>query len=97
LKREGTLAVLFLAGWCPFCVRFQTTFGEAAKKSAVPWACADVSDDDNVLWDIFSIHTVPTVAVFRNGKVVFRIDGVRGRGLSQKDIEETIGKMKVLG
>ena len=94
LKRPGTLAVLFQASWCGFCRRFQPVFEEAAKKSGISWSAADVSDDDNVLWDVFNIAVVPTVIVFRNGKPVFRSDGVRGRGLSQNAIDEIIHQMK---
>jgi thioredoxin 1 len=96
LKREGTLAVLFVATWCPFCVRFQPAFEEAAKEGKIFWALTDLSEDDNVLWDTFHIHTVPSIVVFKNGEAVYRKDGVRGRGLSQNDLKETIDKMRLL-
>ena len=94
LRRDGALVVLFLASWCPFCRRFQPAFETAAKKSNVPWAVADVSDDDSILWDTFKIDTVPTVVVFKDGKAVLRRDGVRGQGLSESDVKEIMNKMK---
>jgi thioredoxin 1 len=97
LKREGTLAVVFLASWCSYCRRFQPVFEEAAKVNGTVWASADVSDDDNELWDVFNIEIVPTLVIFKDGKPVWRKDGVRGRRLSEGVIAEAMGQMKLLG
>jgi thioredoxin-like negative regulator of GroEL len=56
----------------------------------------DLSDDNNPLWDAFSIEVVPTIIVFKDGKTEFRKDGVFGRGLSEKAIDETMARMKLL-
>jgi thioredoxin-like negative regulator of GroEL len=56
----------------------------------------DISDDDNQLWEVFSIEVVPTIIIFKDGKAVFRRDGILGRGLSEKAIEETVEQMKLL-
>jgi thioredoxin-like negative regulator of GroEL len=56
----------------------------------------DISDDDNPLWAIFSIEVVPTIIIFKEGKAVFRRDGVFGTGLSEKAIDETMDQMKLL-
>jgi thioredoxin-like negative regulator of GroEL len=95
LRRGETLAVLFLASWCPFCRQFLRAFETAAKASGVLWASADLSDDDNVLWDSFKIDVVPTVVVFKHGKTVFRKDGALGRGLSGDAIKEIIHRTKL--
>jgi len=97
LKNAQTSAVVFLASWCPFCQRFRPLFEVAAKQNTVPWAIADVSEDENELWDVFNIKVVPTVVVFKNGEPMFRRDGVPGRGLSEEAIEETMAQMKLLG
>ena len=94
LKQDGTVAVLFLASWCPFCRQFRPTFEAAAKSSNTPWAWVDVSEDDNIFWETFDLDVVPTVVVFKNGEVVFRRDGERGRGLSQNVIRETTDCVK---
>jgi thioredoxin 1 len=94
LRQGGTLAVVFLASWCPFCLRFQPAFEAAAKSSGTPWAWVDVSEDDSIFWDTFSLSVVPTVVVFRDGEPVFRRDGKRFRGLSQDVIRETIDYVK---
>ena len=94
LIHSGTLAVLFLAQWCPFCSSFYPGFQEAMNGKSVPWAVADISEEENPLWEIFDVAVVPTIIVFKNGESVFRRDGVRGRGLSQKAIDETIQECK---
>jgi thioredoxin-like negative regulator of GroEL len=71
-------------------------FQAAAEKSDVAWASMDISDDDNPLWEIFNIEIVPTVIIFKEGKAVFRRDGIYGRGLSEKAIDETMDQMKLL-
>lgn len=93
---KGTLAVLFLASWCPFCTRFYPAFQAAADKNGIAWASLDISDDDNPLWEVFSIGVVPTIIIFKEGKAVFRKDGGLGRGLSQKAIDESMDRMKLL-
>ncbi len=88
--------MLFLASWCPFCTRFYPLFQTTAEKNSIAWATVDISEDENPLWEIFSIGVVPTIIIFKEGKAVFRRDGSLGRGLSQKAIDESITQMKLL-
>ena len=90
------MAALFLASWCPFCRQFLPAFEAAAKANDTSWAIVDVSDYDNELWDVFNIEVVPSIVIFKNGKPVWRRDGVPGRGLSDRVISETVGEMKSL-
>jgi thiol-disulfide isomerase/thioredoxin len=96
IKRGGTLAVVFLASWCSFCRRFLPAFRAAAESNNLLWASADLSEYANPLWSVFDIEVVPTVIVFKEGRLMFRIDGVLGRGLSQKAIEDIVSRMKLL-
>jgi len=96
VRHDGTLAVIFLAPWCPFCRQFLPAFRAAAEGNSIHWATADLSDYDNALWNTFDIGVVPTVVVFKDGKQIFRIDGILGRGLSQKAIDDTVSRMKTL-
>jgi thioredoxin 1 len=91
------MPVLFFASWCPFCREFYVTFEAAAKNRGISWSSADISDDNNPLWESFNIEVVPTLIIFKEGEAVFRRDGVRGRGLSEKAIDETFHQMKLLG
>lgn len=54
------------------------------------WAEVDISNDEDPLWETFDINVVPTVIVFRDSRPIFRRDGLLGRGLSEKAIEETL-------
>jgi thioredoxin-like negative regulator of GroEL len=45
-------------------------------------------DDDNPLWEEYSIEAVPTVILFEEGKVCRRLDGIFGYGLSENQLEE---------
>jgi thioredoxin-like negative regulator of GroEL len=50
-------------------------------------ACARVVTDDKAkLCEEYSIEVVPTVLVFEQGKIVKRLDGVSGIGLSEKQL-----------
>jgi len=93
LKDTGTIVVLFEADWCPFCRQFASTF-ELLRQSNVPSARVDLSDLDNSLWDTFSIEIVPTVLIFKSGRIIQRYDGVSGHGLDAAIIPEIISIFK---
>jgi len=81
LKKPGTMAVLFTAQWCPFCREFEPIFQSAKEESGVGKAVADMSDQENPLWEIFDLRVVPSIIVFRDGVSILRKDGVLGKGL----------------
>ena len=85
---------MFLASWCPYCRRFRPAFEKAAKQNGINWVSVDISDENNKLWDTFSIDIVPTVIVFKDGKAVWRKDGVPGKGLSEDVIKEAVAQVK---
>jgi len=94
LKNHATVPVLFIANWCFFCRSFHPQFEIAMKNKGIEWAVADISDMDNPLWETFEISIVPSVIVFKNGELVSRKDGVPGRGLSTRTIDEVIEELK---
>ena len=47
-----------------------------------------IDDDDNPLWDDYSIESVPAVMFFEQGKVARRLDARLGFGLSEKQFTE---------
>jgi len=95
LKSTDTIPVLFYAEWCPFCRSFYAEFDKALNSRGVRWAEVDISGDDNPLWERFGISIVPTVIVFKDGQPVFRRDGVQGRGLPKKAIDETVEEIEM--
>ena len=93
LKRSGTLAVLFAAEWCPFCKRFSLIFDSVLSEKKMAGGLADLSDLENPLWEEFGIDVVPTVMVFKEGELVYRRDGVLGRGLPDNMMDEVVLKL----
>lgn len=86
LERPGDWGVCFLADWCPFCQEFRRRFEKLDGTAPFPIAVADVTDLESPLWDVFHIDVVPTLIAFRDGRVVWRKDGIHGAGLRQGDL-----------
>jgi thioredoxin 1 len=88
-SREKAL-VMFYTDWCPFCQKFKPIFEYATKNSASnssKFYESKINDDDNPLWDRFSINAVPTLIAFDKGKVISRRDPKMGVGLNQSDLD----------
>lgn len=66
------------------------TFVGADPGANVPFARADISHPMDPRWDDHSIHTVPTLAYFEHGEELERVEGVRGRGLQLRDLDELL-------
>ncbi len=75
---------------------FNPDFESALSSNSVLWAEVDISDTEDPLWETFDIKVVPTVIIFKDGQSTFRRDGLLGRGLSRKALEETVEEMKRL-
>ncbi|TLZ67582.1 MAG: thioredoxin family protein [Methanobacteriota archaeon] len=82
--------VMFTTTWCPFCRRFKPKFVEVATKADVRSVIAYIDDWENPLWDEYTIDVVPTLILFEGGKPVYRRDGVLGRGLGEKDLQDLL-------
>jgi thioredoxin 1 len=93
LKMEGRVGVLFYAGWCPFCTSFKPLFENMAQDGLV-LTIADISDEENPLWDDFRVQIVPTIVAFKEGREIWRKDGVPARGLKREDLEAMVDALK---
>ncbi len=89
-KGSQPIVALFCATWCPFCVTFKKTFETRLPEIKSQVLIVILDDLDNPIWDKYTIEVVPTLAVFVNGKVVNRINGILGVGLGEKDIVELV-------
>jgi thioredoxin 1 len=89
LKTEELIAVLFYADWCPFCMDFRPRF-EAVQPGGFELGLANISDDDNPLWEDFNIKRVPTVVIFKGGQPIWRKDSPPFVGLRKSDLKEMV-------
>ncbi|TLZ77713.1 MAG: thioredoxin family protein [Methanobacteriota archaeon] len=94
VESDEPTVVMFWATWCPFCRRFKQEFERLA--AAHPWRFAAVylDDEDNPLWDDYAVDVVPTLALFQDGKVVDRLNGVLGYGISRKMVDEFVRRLQ---
>lgn len=84
--RDGRTIALFYADWCPFCSSFKPIF-ESYRVDGVRMIKVKINEDDNPLWDRFSITTIPTLIYFKDGEIVERRSARSGIGLSKADLE----------
>jgi thioredoxin 1 len=94
LSSEVKALVMFYADWCPFCQRFKPIFESATDTRSASNSCkfyeSKLNDDDNPLWDRFSINAVPTILAFDKGKIISRRDAKMGVGLNQSDLDSLL-------
>ncbi len=94
VKHDRKVLVLFCASWCPFCRDFFPVFDNIVGKTAFDKVMrVYIDDDDNLLWEDFSIEAVPTAALFENGKATRRLDARLGFGLNEKAFGEWLKKI----
>ena len=93
LSSQEKSLVMFYADWCPFCRKFRPIF-ESSTNSAtngkLKFYESNMDDDDNPLWERFSIEAVPTIIAFEKGKIVSRRDAKKGIGLDKADLDSII-------
>src|SRR3989475_5537860 len=79
--------VMFWATWCPFCRRFKQEFERLAPSHPWRFAAVYLDDEDKPLWDDYAGDFVPTLALFHDGKVVDRLNGVLSYGISPEMVD----------
>jgi len=85
-KHKDKSIVFFSADWCPYCVSFSNNWKEYGEIQSA--FVSDITDVNSELWDSFDLNVVPTMAIFKEGKLEKRWDGVLGRGLTINQIED---------
>ena len=92
LKTNSKIVVLFYSSWCPFCRSFLPVFNKHAEKDkSIAFMRVKIDDDDNPLWETFSLEAVPSAILFENGKVSRRLDCNLGAGLTEKQFTKWLG------
>jgi len=87
-RQSGRLFALFYASWCPFCRCFLPIFEEHARKNnSDGYLLVKLDDDMNPLWTKYDVEVVPTVILFEHEKLIRRLDGKLGVGLSEEQLK----------
>ncbi|MEQ8768889.1 MAG: thioredoxin [Phycisphaerales bacterium] len=78
LETEGVALIDFWAEWCPPCRALTPTIDELAsdKEGSALVAKVNVDEAKDVAAQ-FNVSSIPTVIVFKNGKEVERLVGLR--------------------
>ena len=85
LKANPKIFALFYASWCPFCRSFLSVFNKHAEKGgSTMFMCVKIDEDENPLWETYSLEAVPSIILFENAKVSRRLDCEQGAGLTEK-------------
>ncbi|MCW4046727.1 MAG: thioredoxin family protein [Candidatus Bathyarchaeota archaeon] len=88
LEKNPTVLALFYASWCPYCRNFLDVFDKIVSNRDFPCVLrVNLDDYDNPLWDDYSISAVPTVILFKEGRVCRRLDARLGEGLSANQLK----------
>jgi len=82
--------VLFHTSWCPYCRAYRPVFESATRLSPLEVVEAVIDDEDNPIWDDHRLELVPTVFFYEDGKVVKRLDGRPGVGLTLDELADAL-------
>jgi thiol-disulfide isomerase/thioredoxin len=93
LSSKEKALVMFYVDWCHFCRKFKSIFEASANSptnSQQKFFESNIDDDNNPLWERFSIYAVPTVIAFEKGNIISRIDAKRGIGMDNSDLDSIL-------
>ncbi|NLA41758.1 MAG: thioredoxin family protein [Smithella sp.] len=88
LGASDRVIALVYATWCPFCRQALPEFEKLARKEKRRLLLA--ADDEELAADAYNIDIFPTLILFEKGRIVKRLDGSPGVGLSKKQIGDFI-------
>jgi thioredoxin 1 len=93
LESNSKVTALFYSSWCPFCRSFLPTFNKHVQKTGLDtFIKVLIDDDENPIWETYSLEAVPSIIVFEKGKVTRRLDCQLGAGLNEKQLVKFLEK-----
>lgn len=90
IEENETVLIDFWAEWCGPC-RLLSPILEELDKENENWVIAKVNvDEAELVARKYNISSIPTLALFKNGKMVSRMEGARPKHLIVKQFGELI-------
>jgi thioredoxin 1 len=94
LAQNKQVFTLFFASWCPFCRSFLSVFNKYAQKAGSGmFLRVRVDEDENPLWEEYSLESVPSIILFENGQVKQRLDCELGAGLTEEQFSDWLATL----
>lgn len=87
LERER-IVVFYHAAWCPHSRILLPDVEAAEPEASVPFARADLARARDPRWDEHAIGVVPTLVYYEHGEELERIEALRHKGLTRRDLDE---------
>ena len=88
--KTGTFLVDFWAAWCMPCKMMVPVLNEVAEEAGEKVTIAKLNvDEQKATAARFSVRSIPTMILFRNGKEVKRIVGVKTKDYLLKELDRS--------
>ncbi|HHY07471.1 MAG TPA: thioredoxin [Corynebacteriales bacterium] len=91
VESDKPVLVDFWAAWCGPCQMVGPVLDEIAKEQADKLTVAKVNvDEQQALAQLFGVMSIPTMMLFKDGKVAKTMTGARPKAAIMKAIEDSI-------
>ena len=87
LQADKLVVMDFWASWCGPCMMLKPIFEELSSELPQVKFCKLDVDEERELAIEYGIESIPTLLFFKNGKVVHKLVGLRGKDELRAEIE----------